>query len=217
MFRLARGFLVPKKADENDGASSGGNRGERRIRADAQRNLDALLKAAMAVFAKSGVDAPIREIAEKAGVGVGTVYRHFPERSDLIVAAFRREIDACADAASSLAAEHAPDEALRRWVERYVGFVAAKRGLAAALHSGDPAYDVLPAYFEERLRPALESLLNSAASAGYIRKGVDPYDLLTAIAGLCVAASRDQDSSRIRRMIGLLLDGLRYGASTPGT
>jgi len=205
---------VPDGTDEQDDAPGRDNRAERRIRADAQRNLDALLKAALAVFAKSGVDAPIREIAKKAGVGVGTVYRHFPERSDLIAAVFRREIDACADAAPVLAAEHEPDEALRRWVERYVDFVAAKRGLAAALHSGDAAYDVLPAYFEKRLRPALEGLLNSAASAGCIRKGVDPYDLLAAVASLC-ASSRDHDPARARRMIGLLLDGLRYGASPP--
>jgi AcrR family transcriptional regulator len=206
--------LVPDGTDEQDDAPGRDNREERRIRADAQRNLDALLKAALAVFAKSGVDAPIREIAKKAGVGVGTVYRHFPERSDLIAAAFRREIDACAGAAPVLAAEHEPDEALRLWVERYVDFVAAKRGLAAALHSGDPAYNVLPAYFEKRLRPALEGLLNSAASAGCIRKGVDPYDLLAAVASLC-ASSRDHDPARARRMIGLLLDGLRYGASPP--
>jgi hypothetical protein len=106
------------------------------------------------------------------------------------------------------------DEALRRWVERYVNFIAAKRGLAAALHSGDPAYDVLPTYFEKRLRPALEGLLNSAASAGCIRKGVDPYDLLATVASLC-ASNRDQDPARARRMIGLLLDGLRYGANPP--
>jgi AcrR family transcriptional regulator len=203
---------VPNRAGERDDVSGRRDRAERRIRADAQRNLDALLKAAMAVFAKSGVDAPIREIAEKAGVGVGTVYRHFPERSDLIAAVFRREIDACADAAPALAAEHEPDEALRRWVERYVDFIAAKRGLAAALHSGDPAYDVLPTYFEKRLRPALDGLLQSAASTGCIRAGVDPYDLLSAVASLC-ASSRDQDPTRARRMIGLLLDGLRYGAS----
>jgi AcrR family transcriptional regulator len=166
------------------------------------------------VFTKSGVDAPMREIAEKAGVGVGTIYRHFPERSDLIAAVFRREIDACADAAPLLAARYPPDEALRRWVERYVDFIGAKRGLAAALHSGDPAYDALPTYFEERLRPALEGLLTSAVSAGYIRAGVDSYDLLSAVASLSLCAStRDQDPTRARRMIGLLLDGLRYGAA----
>jgi AcrR family transcriptional regulator len=82
------------------------------LRADAQRNTDALLEAALAVFATSGVDAPVREIAVKAGVGVGTVYRHFPQRSDLIVAVFRHQVDGCADAAAVLAAEHAPGEAL---------------------------------------------------------------------------------------------------------
>src|SRR3954468_20286786 len=80
------------------------------VRADAQRNIDALLEAALTVFATSGVDAPVREIAEKAGVGIGTVYRHFPQRADLVAAVFRHEIDACADAASALATEHGPGE-----------------------------------------------------------------------------------------------------------
>ena len=191
-----------------------GGRPDRPLRADAQRNLDALLQAAMAVFAKSGVDAPIREIAELAGVGIGTVYRHFPQRSDLIVAVFRHEVDACAEAAPVLAAQHTPEDALRQWVERYVGFIRAKRGLAAALHSGDPAYEALPAYFETRLRPTLESLLDAAAAAGSIRAGADPHDLLWAVASLC-ASPRNQDPALARRMIGLLLDGLRYGAASP--
>src|SRR5215213_5322644 len=114
----------------------------RPVRADAQRNIDALLEAALAVFATSGVDAPVREVAAKAGVGVGTVYRHFPQRSDLIVAVFRRQVDACADAAAILAAEHAPGEALALWMQRYADFIATKHGLAAALHSGDPAYSM---------------------------------------------------------------------------
>lgn len=88
----------------------------RRVRADAQRNIDALLEAAMAVFMTTGVDAPVREIADRAGVGVGTVYRHFPSRADLVAAVFRHEIDACADAAPALASEHAPGEALARWM-----------------------------------------------------------------------------------------------------
>src|ERR1041385_1283416 len=98
-------------------------RADRPVRADARRNMEALLKSALAVFATSGVDAPVREIAEKAGVGVGTVYRHFPQRSDLIVAVFRQEVDACAAAAAELAAEHEPAEALARWMQRYVDFV----------------------------------------------------------------------------------------------
>jgi AcrR family transcriptional regulator len=196
--------MAQDKSGEQDGT-------KRRQRADAQRNVAALLQAAMAVFAKSGVDAPIREIAEQAGVGVGTLYRHFPQRSDLIGAVFRHEVDACADAAPVLAAEYEPEDALRRWVKRYVDFLAAKRGLAAALHSGDPAYAVLPDYFEKRLRPALQGLLDSAAAAGCIRSGADPGDLLWAVASLC-SSTRGHDPTLCRRMIGLLLDGLRSGA-----
>src|SRR5262249_32298351 len=155
-----------------------------------------------------------REIAEKAGVGIGTVYRHFPQRSDLIVAVFRHEVDACADAAAVLATEHEPGEALARWVQRYLDFIAAKRGLAGALHSGDPAYDTLPAYFEKRLRPALQTLLDAAVAAGAVRAGVEPYDLLRAVASLCTPV-RDGDTEHARRMVALLVDGLRYGASRP--
>jgi AcrR family transcriptional regulator len=185
----------------------------RPVRADAQRNTDALLKAALAVFATSGVDAPVREIAEKAGVGVGTVYRHFPQRSDLIAAVFRREIDACADAAPILAAEHGPGEALARWMQRYAAFIAAKRGLAKALHSGDPAFDNLPGYFDQRLRPAFRSLLKAAVAAGEVRADADADDLLGAVASLCM--SPNAGAGRAERMVALLIDGLRHGANSP--
>jgi AcrR family transcriptional regulator len=184
----------------------------RRVRADSQRSIDALLEAALAVFATSGVDAPVREIAEKAGVGVGTLYRHFPQRSDLIVAVFRRQVDACADAAPILAAKHTPTEALMRWMLRYADFITAKRGLAAALHSGDPAFTSLPDYFNERLLPALEGLLDTATAAGEVRVPIEPYDLLRAVGSLCMS-SRDGGHDLTRRMVGLLVDGLRYGAA----
>jgi AcrR family transcriptional regulator len=179
------------------------------MRADARRNIDSLLQAAMAVFATSGVDAPIREIAEKAGVGVGTVYRHFPQRSDLVAAVFRREIDACADAAPRLAAEHEPFEALAKWMQRYAAFVAAKRGLAKALHSGDPAFDNLPGYFDRRLRPAFRTLLDAAAAAGEIRADVDADELLGAVASLCMS-THNAGPGRAERMVAILVDGLRY-------
>lgn len=183
----------------------------RPVRADAQRNTDALLAAALAVFATSGVDAPVREIAEKAGVGIGTLYRHFPQRADLIAAVFRREIDACADAASILAAEHDPGEALAKWMQRYAAFVATKRGLAAALHSGDPAFNTLPAYFDTRLRPALRTLLDAAVRAGEVRTDIDADDLLSAVASLCMSIHDDRPDYA-RRMVALLVDGLRYNA-----
>jgi AcrR family transcriptional regulator len=171
-----------------------------------------LLEAAMAVFATSGVDAPVREIAAKAGVGVGTVYRHFPQRSDLVSAVFRHEVDACADAARILAAEHGPGEALARWLQRYVDFIAAKRGLAAALHSGNPAFEPLPAYFRERLKPALRTLLAAAVAAGEVRAAVNPNELLNAVANLSSSTAHGGGPEQARRMVALLVDGLRYGA-----
>ena len=173
-----------------------------------------MLEAALAVFATSGVDAPVREIAVKAGVGVGTVYRHFPQRADLIAAVFRREIDACADAAPMLAAEHAPGEALAQWMQRYAAFLATKRGLATALHSGDPAFDSLPTYFMQRLEPALRTLLDTAAAAGAVRTDIAADDLLGAVASLCRQAY-EKGPDHARRMVDLLVDGLRYGASAP--
>ncbi|HEY0341760.1 MAG TPA: TetR/AcrR family transcriptional regulator [Steroidobacteraceae bacterium] len=181
------------------------------MRADAQRNLDTLLQAAAVVFGTSGVDAPVREIAEKAGVGIGTVYRHFPQRADLIAAVFRREMDACADAAPMLAAQYAPFEALAHWMQRYAAFVATKRGLAPALHSGDPTYEPLRARFEERLRPAFRGLLQSATAAGAVRSDVDSEDLLGAVASLCMSARGDDHA---RRLVALLVDGLRYGVKS---
>ncbi|MGO9133709.1 MAG: TetR/AcrR family transcriptional regulator [Methylovirgula sp.] len=177
--------------------------------------MDALLRAALAVFATSGVDAPVREIAEKAGVGVGTVYRHFPQRSDLIKAILRQEVDACADAVAALAADHEPGAALALWMQRLVDFIMTKRGLGAALHSGNPAYASLPDYFLSRLTPALRSLLDTAAAAGVVRDDVDAGELLLAAARLAVPAS-DGDAAQARRMVALLVDGLRYGADAAG-
>lgn len=202
--------MANKREDSDEGLAPVGGKA-RRVRADAQRSFEALLQAAKAVFATSGVDAPIREIADKAGVGLGTLYRHFPQRSDLIAAVFRREIDACADAAPILAAERKPFDALAGWLQRYAGFVAAKRGLAKALHSGDPAFDSLPGYFDERLRPALRTLLAAATAAGAVRADVDADELLSAVASLCMS-TYNRAPGRAERMVALLVDGLRYGA-----
>ncbi len=203
------------KAEEHGDGLQPRSGTDRRVRADARRNIDTLLQTAMAVFVTSGVDAPVREIAEKAGVGVGTVYRHFPQRADLIAAVFRREIDACADAAPILAAGHKPGEALAQWMQRYAAFIAAKRGLAKALHSGDPAFDSLPDYFDKRLRPALRALLEGAVAAGEVRADVDADELLGAVASLCMSA-HNAGPGRAERMVALLVDGLRYGARPSG-
>lgn len=212
MIRFASEDVVSDKSEDNSDGLEPRDGAARRMRADVKRNLEALLQAAKAVFATSGVDAPVREVAEKAGVGLGTLYRHFPQRSDLIAAVFRREIDACADAAPILSAEHEPFEALASWMQRYAAFVAAKRGLAKALHSGDPAFDSLPSYFDQRLRPTLRTLLEAAAAAGEVRAGVDADELLGAVASLCMSA-HNAGPGRAERMVALLVDGLRYGAN----
>ena len=188
-------------------------RARRALRADAQRNIGSLLEAAKAVFATAGVDAPAKEIADLAGVGVGTLYRHFPQRSDLVRAVFQRGVDDCAAAALTLAAANEPGVALRMWLHRYTEFVGTKRGLAAALHSGDPAYGALPGYFMQRLEPALASLLEAAIASGEIRAGISARDLLHAVANLCMPVP-DEGPAYSQRMVALLIDGLRYGADT---
>ncbi|HEY0246876.1 MAG TPA: helix-turn-helix domain-containing protein [Gryllotalpicola sp.] len=180
----------------------------RRQRTDAARNADALLTAAKAVFASSGVDAPAKEIAERAGVGVGTLYRHFPKRAELVAAVLQHEIDACADAGPELAARNAPTAALEKWLVRFTEFVGTKRGLAAALHSGDPAFDSLPDYFTRRLQPALDALLAAAQATGEVRADVSATDLLHAVPLLCQPV-RGEDFAYNRRMVAVLVAGLR--------
>ena len=199
---------MPTTPDQEQAADKVEEKQARGKRADAQRNLQSLLEAAMEVFTRSGVDAPVREVAEQAGVGVGTLYRHFPQRADLIVAVLKSQIDACADAAASLAAKHTPDEALARWMERYVDFIVTKRGLSGALQSDNAAYAALPDYFYGRLRPALSSLLQAAVGQGLVRPGYEADELLRAVATLC-KANPDEDTGATKKMVGLLGDGLR--------
>ena len=123
----------------------------------------------------------------------------------------QREIDACADAAPALLASHEPGAALTNWLRRYAEFLAPKPGLAPALHSGDPAFDELPGYFWQRFGPALASLLEAASASGEVRAGISPKDLLYAIASLCLPMG-DAVLVYSQRMVGLLIDGLRYGA-----
>ncbi|MEJ2861201.1 TetR/AcrR family transcriptional regulator [Actinomycetospora flava] len=177
-------------------------------RADARRNESALLDAAAAVFVTSGVEAPVRDVAAKAGVGVGTVYRHFPTRADLVVAVYRHQVDACV-AAGEEALERAGGrfDALAGWIDRFVDFLVTKHGLAGALQSDSPQFETLHAYFLDRLVPVCGRLLDAAAAAGEIRDDVPPLQLMRAVGNLCIGA--DDARYDARRMVGVLLDGLR--------
>lgn len=179
-------------------------------RADAQRNTEAVLEAAKAVFAESGVEAPMREIAARAGVGVGTIYRNYPLRSDLIIAVFRREVDATAAEAERLASEHSPLEALRLWSARLARFVATKRGFASALHSGDPAYEPLPVYFVGSLASRVQGILDAGERDGTIRPGIRAEDLIFALSRLADGGRPGDDSDDAPNpMIDVLLHGLQ--------
>ena len=192
---------APIKHDESPQAAPG-NRSA--LRADAQRNLVVLLEAAKEVFAIAGVDAPVRKIADRAGVGIGTVYRHFPRRADLIAAVFRKEMDACADAMDRLAATRPPFEALAEGMQLFVQLAATKRGLADALHSGDQAFEGLPAHREQRLRPVFQALFQTATAAGAIRGDIDADDFLNAVASLCMS-THDGPPDHVQRMVALLV------------
>lgn len=182
-------------------------------RVDARRNEKSLLDAAAEVFVARGVDAPVREIAARAGVGMGTIYRHFPTRADLVVAVYRHQVDAlAADASDLLGSDTAPSAALRRWMDRFADFLVTKHGLAGALQSYDSGFEALHGLILDRLVPACASLLDAAAAAGEIAEDIDALTLLRAAGNLCIGVEVGSDSTYDpHRLIDLLIDGLGRG------
>jgi AcrR family transcriptional regulator len=179
-----------------------------RKRADARRNQQTLLEAAAATFIASGVDAPVRDIAAKAGVGVGTIYRHFPTRADLIVAVYRHQVEACAEAGPALLANSdSAHAALRNWIDIFVDFLITKHGLPEAMQSVDATFESLHTYFLDRLMPVCAALLEAAAEAGEIRTGIGAFELMFAVGNLCIGADKDPRYDA-RRVVGLLVSGL---------
>jgi AcrR family transcriptional regulator len=176
-----------------------------RKRADARRNEETLLDVAAAAFVASGVDVPVREIAAQAGVGVGTIYRHFPTRADLIVAVYRHQVEACALAGPALLAGNSPHAALTSWIDLFVDFLVTKHGLAEAMQSD--AFQALHDYFLDRLVPVCAQLLDAARAAGEIRSDLTAFELMFGVGNLCIGASDSRYDAR--RMVGVLVAGLR--------
>ena len=177
-------------------------------RVDAQRNAKMLLDAAAAAFVRSGVDVPVREIAAAAGVGVGTVYRHFPTRADLIVAVYRHQVESCAQAGPTLLANSTtPHVALAQWINLFVDFLVTKHGLAEAFRSDKASFETLHDYFLDRLVPVCDHLLRAAADAGEIRH-VEALGLLYGVGNLCIGGENNPRYDA-RRMVDLLIAGLR--------
>nr|WP_238351478.1 TetR/AcrR family transcriptional regulator [Kribbella shirazensis] len=175
-----------------------------------------MLDAAAAVFVVSGIDAPVRDIAARAGVGVGTVYRHFPSRADLVVAVYRHQVEACAQAGPEyLESESTPYAALLRWVDDFVDFLVTKHGLAGALSQGE-GFAALHTYFLDRLVPVCADLLAAARASGEVaRPDVEALEFMRAIGNLCIGAGEDKRYDA-RKMVAILAGGLTVRRAASG-
>lgn len=190
-------------------SGEGAGPGARSRRSDARRNEESLLDAAAAAFVASGVEAPVRDIAARAGVGMGTIYRHFPTRADLIIAVYRHQVEACAEAGPALLATSAtPHAALGRWINLFVDFLVTKHGLAGVLRSDSAGFEALHTYFLDRLVPVCTQLLDAAVAAGEIRSDLKAYVLMRGVGNLCIGAESDPDYDA-RGLVALLIAGLR--------
>lgn len=189
---------------------------QRTLRADARRNRDRLVEAAAAVFAGQGVAAPLEEIARRAGVGIGTLYRHFPTREHLVGLVYRREVETLCAAADVLARERRPDEALAEWMLRFVDYIATKRGLSTSLRLLATTNSALFADSSGMITGALDRLVGAAVADGSIRSDIESADLLHALSGIYGAPDTPDWRDRSRRLVTLLMDGLRQGARGKG-
>jgi AcrR family transcriptional regulator len=185
----------------------------RPLRADAQRNRDRLLAAAVHAFSHDGPDVPLDAIAKDAGVGIGTLYRHFPTREALVDAAYRNELAKLCDAVTDLLATLPPDQATRVWMDRFVDYMTTKRGMADALRAviasgGNPYSQSRTKLFE-----SITTLLSAAIAAGTLRADVEPGDVLAALSGISLAAGEPAQREQASRLLNLLMDGLRHSAA----
>ena len=183
-------------------------------RVDAQRNHDALLEAAADAFTERGIEASLEDVARRAGVGIGTLYRHFPTREALVEAAYRRGLETLCDQATQLGQDLPPAEALEAWMQAFVGYAATKRGLGAVLKLAANKAELF-AEVRARIRTAMDGLVSAAVAAGEIRPDANAADLLGAVSGVCMISDQPDWQDQSRRLVGLLMDGLRYGAPTP--
>jgi AcrR family transcriptional regulator len=187
----------------------GSAKSSRKPRADALRNRERVLEAAKTVFSAGGSDASLEAVAREAGVGIGTLYRHFPTREALYEAVYRREVEQLSELAEELKGEAAPVEALRRWLRSNVEFVATKKGMATALALAAGPPSELTAFSFERLTKAIRMLLQRAVAAGEVRADITPEDLLRTLVGMCLLHDQPGWQASVVRMLDVLVDGLR--------
>jgi AcrR family transcriptional regulator len=181
----------------------------RKPRSDAVRNRERVLEAAKAVFSAGGSDASLEAVAKRAGVGIGTLYRHFPTREALFEAVYRREVEQLSELAEQLKSDASPVDALRSWLRSNVELVATKKGMIAALALVVQAPSELYAYSFDRLTKAVGTLLHRAVAAGEIRADISPEDLLRALIGMCYLHDQPGWQSTVLRLMDVFIDGLR--------
>jgi len=181
----------------------------RKPRADGVRNRERVLEAAKAVFSAGGSDASLETVAKRAGVGIGTLYRHFPTREALFEAVYRREVDQLSELAEQLTKAPEPVDALRRWLKANVELIATKKGMISALALAVQASSELYAYSFESLTKAIGTLLDRAVAAGEIRADISPEDLLRALIGMCYLHDQPGWQSAVLRLMDVFIDGLR--------
>ncbi|MBT0771101.1 TetR/AcrR family transcriptional regulator [Kineosporia sp. J2-2] len=186
---------------------------ERPLRADARRNRERLLRSAVLAFSRDGTDASLEGIAKDAGVGIGTLYRHFPSRDELVEAAYRNELARLCDAAGELLVAHPADQALRRWMDHFIDYMTTKREMADALTaviaSGRNPYSTSRA----RMTAAVDDLLGAGVRADLLRGDVQPVDVLLTLSGIAMTAGQPDQREQAGRMLDLLVDGLRFRPS----
>ncbi|HEX3433352.1 MAG TPA: TetR/AcrR family transcriptional regulator [Solirubrobacteraceae bacterium] len=185
----------------------------RTLRTDARENREKLVRAAAARFAAEGSGVALESIARTAGVGVGTLYRHFPTREALVEAVYRKEVDALCACSGELLAELPADAALEAWMERFIAYAATERGLSAALKSVASSQSELFAATRERLLTAIGALLGAGIATGRLRDDVTADDVLTAMNAVwTISDEGEQWAARARRVLRLLMDALRVGS-----
>ncbi|TME92423.1 MAG: TetR/AcrR family transcriptional regulator [Chloroflexi bacterium] len=187
--------------------------GVRPLRADAQRNRERLLAAAMQAFAEEGEEVALESVAARAGVGIGTLYRHFPNRDALVVAAYQNEVDELCAAAADLLASVPADEALRAWADRFADYIATKRAMGNALRSAAASDSPLFATTREQILGALRLLLTAGVGDGTLRADVAPSDVIRVINGIWYLPDGPEWRDSVGRMLDLVIDGLRYGVA----
>jgi AcrR family transcriptional regulator len=180
------------------------------LRADAQRNRDKLVKIAALAFAEDGINTSLEEIAERAQVGIGTLYRHFPTREHLVEVVYRHEVEALCQAADDLARKHRPGEALAQWMDRFIDYMAAKRGMGESLKLLLASNSEFFAEASGKIPAALHKLLAAAIADGAIRADIDSADVMYALSGIYAGPQTADWLERSKRLVALLMDGLRY-------